>query len=141
MARACFSRRGSSAIRFRRAFPGGCSFRRSWAASRRLAPRSFYSERVPASPNARVAGAVAARDDPRGRLRVAVAARLRAAPLAPAARVAPFRRARRAAARLRPVKLALAHEYFVAHGGAERVVEALHRMWPEAPVYTFFHDR
>jgi glycosyltransferase involved in cell wall biosynthesis len=39
------------------------------------------------------------------------------------------------------VKLALAHEYFVAHGGAERVIEALHRMWPEAPVYTFFHDR
>jgi glycosyltransferase involved in cell wall biosynthesis len=39
------------------------------------------------------------------------------------------------------VKLALAHEYFVAHGGAERVIEALHRMWPDAPVYTFFHDR
>ena len=39
------------------------------------------------------------------------------------------------------MKLALAHEYFVAHGGAERVVETLHRMWPEAPVYTFFHDR
>jgi glycosyltransferase involved in cell wall biosynthesis len=39
------------------------------------------------------------------------------------------------------VRLALAHEYFVAHGGAERVVEALHAMWPEAPVYTFFHDR
>jgi glycosyltransferase involved in cell wall biosynthesis len=39
------------------------------------------------------------------------------------------------------MKLALAHEYFVAHGGAERVVETLHQMWPEAPVYTFFHDR
>jgi glycosyltransferase involved in cell wall biosynthesis len=39
------------------------------------------------------------------------------------------------------MKLALAHEYFVAHGGAERVVETFHRMWPEAPVYTFFHDR
>ncbi len=36
---------------------------------------------------------------------------------------------------------ALAHEYFSAHGGAERVVEVLHRMYPEAPVYTFFHDR
>ena len=36
---------------------------------------------------------------------------------------------------------ALAHEYFSAHGGAERVVEVLHRMFPEAPVYTFFHDR
>lgn len=39
------------------------------------------------------------------------------------------------------MKLALAHEYFVAHGGAERVVEILHDMWPDAPVYTFFHDR
>jgi glycosyltransferase involved in cell wall biosynthesis len=39
------------------------------------------------------------------------------------------------------MNLALAHEYFVAHGGAERVVETLHGMWPEAPVFTFFHDR
>jgi glycosyltransferase involved in cell wall biosynthesis len=39
------------------------------------------------------------------------------------------------------MKLALAHEYFAARGGAERVVEVLHAMWPEAPVYTFFHDR
>ena len=39
------------------------------------------------------------------------------------------------------MKLALAHEYFAAHGGAERVVDVLHAMWPEAPVYTFFHDR
>jgi glycosyltransferase involved in cell wall biosynthesis len=39
------------------------------------------------------------------------------------------------------VKLALAHEYFVVHGGAERVIEALHQMWPDVPVYTFFHDR
>jgi hypothetical protein len=37
--------------------------------------------------------------------------------------------------------VALAHEYFVAHGGAERVIDVLHAMWPEAPVYTFFHDR
>ena len=35
----------------------------------------------------------------------------------------------------------LAHEYFSAHGGAERVVEVFHRMYPEAPVYTFFHDQ
>lgn len=39
------------------------------------------------------------------------------------------------------MKLALAHEYFAARGGAERVVDTLHAMWPEAPVYTFFHDR
>jgi glycosyltransferase involved in cell wall biosynthesis len=39
------------------------------------------------------------------------------------------------------LRIALAHEYFVAHGGAERVAETLHEMWPDAPVYTFFHDR
>ena len=39
------------------------------------------------------------------------------------------------------MKVALAHEYFSAHGGAERVVEQLHEMWPDATVYTFFHDR
>ena len=39
------------------------------------------------------------------------------------------------------MKLALAHEYFAARGGAERVVDVLHAMWPDAPVYTFFHDR
>ena len=39
------------------------------------------------------------------------------------------------------MKLALAHEYFAVRGGAERVVDAFHAMWPAAPVYTFFHDR
>lgn len=39
------------------------------------------------------------------------------------------------------MSLALAHEYFSVHGGAERVVDVLHRLWPAAPVYTFFHDR
>lgn len=39
------------------------------------------------------------------------------------------------------MNLALAHEYFAARGGAERVVDVLHAMWPDAPVYTFFHDR
>ncbi len=38
------------------------------------------------------------------------------------------------------MKLALAHEYFAVHGGAEAVVEVLHEMWPDAPVHTFFHD-
>jgi len=38
------------------------------------------------------------------------------------------------------MKVALAHEYFSVRGGAERVVEVLHAMWPEAPVHTFFHD-
>ena len=39
------------------------------------------------------------------------------------------------------MNLALAHEYFSVRGGAERVVDVLHAMWPQAPVYTFFHDR
>ena len=39
------------------------------------------------------------------------------------------------------MNVALAHEYFSAHGGAERVVDVFHRMYPEAPVYTFFHDK
>jgi glycosyltransferase involved in cell wall biosynthesis len=39
------------------------------------------------------------------------------------------------------MKVALAHEYFSARGGAEAVVGVLHAMWPDAPVYTFFHDR
>lgn len=38
------------------------------------------------------------------------------------------------------MKVALAHEYFSVHGGAERVVAVLHEMWPDAPVHTFFHD-
>src|SRR5690349_16214973 len=61
--------------------------------------------------------------------------------MAAAAGAAGVRRARREAAHPRPMNLALAHEYFVAHGGAERVVETFHQMWPDAPVYTFFHDR
>ncbi len=39
------------------------------------------------------------------------------------------------------MKVALAHEYFSVHGGAEAVVEVFHSVWPDALVYTFFHDR
>ena len=39
------------------------------------------------------------------------------------------------------MNMVLAHEYFSVHGGAEAVMDVLHRMWPDAPVYTFFHDR
>jgi glycosyltransferase involved in cell wall biosynthesis len=38
------------------------------------------------------------------------------------------------------MKVALAHEYFSARGGAEHVVSVFHEMWPAAPVHTFFHD-
>lgn len=34
------------------------------------------------------------------------------------------------------MKVALVHDYLVNRGGAERVVAAMHRMWPDAPIYT-----
>lgn len=37
-------------------------------------------------------------------------------------------------------QIALAHDYLTQKGGAERVVLALHRMWPDAPIYTTFYD-
>lgn len=38
------------------------------------------------------------------------------------------------------MKVALAHEYFAAWGGAERVTSELHALWPDAPVYTLFYE-
>jgi glycosyltransferase involved in cell wall biosynthesis len=38
------------------------------------------------------------------------------------------------------MKIALVHDYLAEYGGAERVVEAFHEMWPEAPLYTAFVD-
>lgn len=37
-------------------------------------------------------------------------------------------------------KIALVHDYLREYGGAERVLEALHEIYPEAPVYTAFFD-
>jgi len=34
------------------------------------------------------------------------------------------------------MKVALVHDYIKEYGGAERVLEALHEIWPNAPVYT-----
>ncbi|STY73048.1 GDP-mannose-dependent alpha-mannosyltransferase [Micrococcus luteus] len=39
-----------------------------------------------------------------------------------------------------PAPIAIAHDYLTQKGGAERVVLALHRMWPAAPIYTTFYD-
>lgn len=36
------------------------------------------------------------------------------------------------------MKIALVHDYLAEYGGAERVLEALHQMFPGAPVYTAF---
>lgn len=38
------------------------------------------------------------------------------------------------------MKIALVHDYLKEFGGAERVLEALHEVWPEAPIYTAFVD-
>ncbi|MCL5675918.1 MAG: glycosyltransferase [Patescibacteria group bacterium] len=38
------------------------------------------------------------------------------------------------------MKIALVHDFLKEYGGAERVLEALHKIWPEAPVYTSFVD-
>lgn len=34
------------------------------------------------------------------------------------------------------MKIAIVHDYIKEYGGAERVLEAMHEIWPEAPVYT-----
>jgi len=36
-------------------------------------------------------------------------------------------------------KIALVHDYIKEYGGAERVLEALHEMYPEAPIYTMLY--
>jgi len=38
------------------------------------------------------------------------------------------------------MKIAIVHDYLREYGGAERVVETFHEMWPDAPVYTAFVD-
>jgi glycosyltransferase involved in cell wall biosynthesis len=39
------------------------------------------------------------------------------------------------------MKIALVHDYLVQYGGAERVLQALIEIWPEAPIYTLIHDK
>jgi len=38
-------------------------------------------------------------------------------------------------------RVALVHDYLREYGGAERVLEALHQMWPDAPVYVALFDK
>ncbi len=38
------------------------------------------------------------------------------------------------------MKVAVVHEYLNQYGGAERVLEAIHELYPEAPVYTLIHN-
>lgn len=41
----------------------------------------------------------------------------------------------------KPKKVALVHDFLVAYGGAERVLEAMAEMFPEAPIYTLLYDK
>lgn len=41
----------------------------------------------------------------------------------------------------KPLKIALVHDYLREYGGAERVLEALHELYPYAPLYTAFVDK
>lgn len=42
--------------------------------------------------------------------------------------------------RVSTLRVALAHD-FIRHGGAERVLEQLHEIWPSAPVYTLLYEK
>jgi glycosyltransferase involved in cell wall biosynthesis len=39
------------------------------------------------------------------------------------------------------MKVALVHDYLIDYGGAERVLEALHEIYPDAPIYVAFIDK
>ncbi len=39
------------------------------------------------------------------------------------------------------MKIAIVHDYLNQYGGAERVVEALHEVYPKAPIYTSIYDK
>lgn len=39
-----------------------------------------------------------------------------------------------------PRRIALVHDYLVQDGGSERVLLALHELFPRAPIYTLFHN-
>lgn len=38
------------------------------------------------------------------------------------------------------MKVALVHDFLIQDGGAERTILALHELYPEAPIFTLFHD-
>lgn len=38
------------------------------------------------------------------------------------------------------MKIALVHDFLIRHGGAERVLESLSNLFPEAPIYTILYD-
>lgn len=38
------------------------------------------------------------------------------------------------------MRIALVHEYLAQSGGAEKVLHAMHEIWPEAPIFVWFYD-
>ncbi len=38
------------------------------------------------------------------------------------------------------MKVAIVHDWLVSPGGAERVIEAMHEIWPDAPIYTAAYE-
>lgn len=38
------------------------------------------------------------------------------------------------------MKIALVHDYLTQDGGAEKVLDAFRRVWPDAPIFVLFHD-
>ena len=39
------------------------------------------------------------------------------------------------------MRIALVHDYLIQDGGAERVLQTFHEVWPDAPVFVLLHDR
>ena len=39
------------------------------------------------------------------------------------------------------MKIALVHDYLSQDGGAEKVLQAFHEIWPDAPIFVLFHDK
>jgi glycosyltransferase involved in cell wall biosynthesis len=39
------------------------------------------------------------------------------------------------------MKIALVHDYLVQDGGAEKVLDVFHEMWPDAPIFVLFYDK
>ncbi|MFA6427822.1 MAG: glycosyltransferase [Candidatus Magasanikbacteria bacterium] len=39
------------------------------------------------------------------------------------------------------MRVALVHDYLAQDGGAERVLQVFHEIWPEAPIFVLFHDK
>lgn len=39
------------------------------------------------------------------------------------------------------MKIALVHDYLAQDGGAEKVLDVFHQMWPDAPIFVLFHNQ